>query len=89
MCIYIYIYIYIYVYASLSLSMYIYICIYIYIYIYKSAKTDRRQWLIDIAVSGIWSNLRLLWKGAPSRQGTLQSPDVKFVDSSLRADTFS
>ena len=55
----------------------------------KSAKSDRRRWLQEVAGSGSWSSLRRLRKGAPHKQGRLESLGGEAVDSSQRADTFA
>ena len=55
----------------------------------KSARKDRRTWLLDLAGKGDWKSLRLLRKPRVAPQGRLKDSTGEFVSSEERSETFS
>ena len=55
----------------------------------QSARSDRRNWLEQLAGSNDWRSLHKLRKGTSLKQGRLKDASGDFVDNTVRADTFA
>ena len=55
----------------------------------KSARIDRKNWLLELAGNGGWSNWNKLRRGQKHTQGRLQNAEGGAVSSNERADTFA
>ena len=57
--------------------------------IMRSARVDKRTWLLEMAGSGDWKKLNRLRKGSVYQQGKLYNLSGELVSSEQRADTFA
>lgn len=55
----------------------------------KQSRVDRKVWVDEMASSGDWSKLQVLYRNKTPQQGRLHSIDGKLVESSQRAETFA
>lgn len=54
-----------------------------------SVKMDRNRWLIDLASTGNWDDLRKLKNSKRFQKGRMQNEDGQIVDSDLRAQSLA
>ena len=55
----------------------------------RSAKDDRRRWLMTLADSGAWADRRKLRKPVAHKEGRLANQKGELVSTEMRADTFT